>query len=362
MIVDKIICTNRFKKDVQKLIKKNKKYKDELKATINALAKGDYNTSNLRDHHELSGKYKGYEDVHFSKTDNNLILIYRIRTDGTILLLEIQRVVTHKELGQAKPLGKFMNYRDKEKEIYGESKTVITEAVELHDELNPKFWDSGMQLKPDVRQKILEIVDEFSDNVSEMVDIDFNPLDIYIVGSNASYNYTKYSDLDVHVVINFDTIDDNTGLVQSLMNFQKSAFNTGYDIQIYGTDVELYVEDINSSTMSNGIFSVMSDQWVKKPQPIEVPEIDIEDDVDEWKDLINEALDKNDPEEISDLIDDLYILRKNSLLSEGEFGKGNQTFKEIRNLGLLGDLKDAYMKLRSKELSLEQYKRVRRYY
>lgn len=230
----------------------------------------------------------------------------------------------------------------------------LIEAIELHDTLNPKFWKSDMQLKPDVRQKVLEIVDEFKENVKDMTDIELNPLDIYIVGSNASYNYTDKSDLDVHIVINFDTIDDNTGLVQSLMNFQKSEFNNGYDITIYDTDVELYVEDINSSTMSNGIFSVMQDQWIKKPEPIEVPEIEgLEDAVDEWKDKINAALDSKDPKEISKTIDDLYILRKNSLLSGGEFSEGNQIFKDVRNLGLLGDLRELYAKLRSKELSLE---------
>lgn len=231
----------------------------------------------------------------------------------------------------------------------------LTEAIELHDTLNPKFWKSDMQLKPDVRQKVLEIVDEFKENVTDMTGIELNPLDIYIVGSNASYNYTDKSDLDVHIVINFDTIDDNTGLVQSLMNFQKSEFNKGYDITIYDTDVELYVEDINSSTMSNGIFSVMQDQWIKKPEPIEVPEIEgLEDAVDEWKEKINAALDSKDPTQISKTIDDLYILRKNGLLSTGEYGKDNQTFKDVRNLGLLKDLKDSYMKLRSKELSLEK--------
>ena len=235
----------------------------------------------------------------------------------------------------------------------------LYEALEIHDELNPKLFNQNEKLKPDVRQKMLEIVDEFLDNVQSMTDITLNPIDIYLLGSNASYNYTQYSDADVHIVVNFDTIDDNTGLVQALMNLQKADFNSSYDVSIHGIDVELYVEDVRSSTMSNGIYSVMNDDWVKKPNPItDVPEIDIEDDLDEWKEKINDILSSNDRQKISDIIDELYILRKNSLLVDGnEFGKGNQIFKEIRNLGLLGDLKDKYMELRSKELSLEHYKR-----
>ena len=205
----------------------------------------------------------------------------------------------------------------------GESKEMIVEALEIHDELNPKLFDQNDKLKPDVRQKILEIVDEFLDNVQNMTEITLNPIDVYLLGSNASYNYTKYSDADVHIVINFDTIDDNTGLVQALMNLQKADFNSSYDVSIYGIDVELYVEDVRSSTLSNGIYSVMNDDWVKKPQPItDVPEIDIEDDLDEWKDKINDVLNSKDIDKIAKTIDDLYILRKNGLMTDGEYGKG----------------------------------------
>jgi len=237
------------------------------------------------------------------------------------------------------------------------TESLITEKLEVHKELNPKLWDTNMNLLPDVREKILEIVEEFRETIKGMTEIDINPIDIYLLGSNASYNYTSHSDIDVHIVVNFLTIDDNTGLVQTLMNFSKADFNESYDISIHGIDVELYVEDVNASTMSNGIYSVMTEEWIKKPEPIEVPEIDIEADIDEWKNKINEALDSKDPDKINKMVDDLYLLRKNGLLAEGEYGKGNQTFKEIRNLGLLSDLKDSYMKLRSQELSLENRQR-----
>lgn len=233
--------------------------------------------------------------------------------------------------------------------------SVIVEALEIHDKLNPKIWDSNDNLLPDVKDKILDIVDEFEKNVKEMTEIDLKPIDIYLLGSNASYNYTSHSDIDVHIVINFDLIDNNTGLVQSLMNLQKSEFNSNYDISIHGIDVELYVEDVRASTLSNGIYSVMSDEWIKKPEPItDVPEINIESEIDEWTEKIQDILDSDDADDISKAIDDLYLIRKNGLLSDGEYGKGNQLFKEIRNLGLLDDLKDAYIKVKSKDLSLEK--------
>lgn len=237
------------------------------------------------------------------------------------------------------------------------NKKIITEALEVHETLNPKIWDTNDNLLPDVRDKILEIVEEFKNTIKSMTEIELNPIDIYLLGSNASYNYTDHSDMDVHIVVNLEMIDDNVGLVQTVMNFSRSDFNSSYDLSIHGIEVELYVEDVNASTMSNGIYSVLHNEWIKKPQPIEVPEVDIEADIDEWKTRINDALDKKDTQLINDTIDALYLLRKNGLLAEGEYGKSNQIFKEIRSLSLLNDLKSEYMKLRSEELSLEHFSR-----
>ena len=50
--------------------------------------------------------------------------------------------------------------------------SVIVEALEIHDKLNPKIWDSNDNLLPDVKDKILDIVDEFEKNVKEMTEID----------------------------------------------------------------------------------------------------------------------------------------------------------------------------------------------
>lgn len=57
---------------------------------------------------------------------------------------------------------------------------------------------------------------------------------------------------------------------------------------------------------------------------------------------------------ISDFIEDLYDLRKESIAKDGEYGIGNLVFKEFRNRGYLDKLKDMKNEERSKELSLEK--------
>jgi tRNA(Glu) U13 pseudouridine synthase TruD len=75
----------------------------------------------------------------------------------------------------------------------------IEEDVEKHDELNPKLFDKDRKLKPEVREKLMEIADDFKSKLEED-EIKFKLKDVKIVGSNCSYNYNKDSDLDLHLV------------------------------------------------------------------------------------------------------------------------------------------------------------------
>lgn len=223
-------------------------------------------------------------------------------------------------------------------------------TLELHNELNPNIWDDN-KLRSDVRNKIFNIVNEFK----SYIDIPINIIDVQLVGSNCNYNYTKYSDLDIHIIINFDELSNNVDLMQTLFNAEKTNFNKDYDININGVNCEIYVEDVRSSAVSNGVYSVMQDCWIvfpKKTTNITIP--DYSDLFLQYKILVKNALSDNDvdEEQINDIINKLYLLRKNGLAQKGEFSKGNLVFKEIRNLGLLDKLKDKLLKLKSNSLSL----------
>ena len=228
---------------------------------------------------------------------------------------------------------------------------ILGERFEVHDTLNSKLWKND-RLIPEVKLTILDIVNQF---VSSCL-IPINVADIYLVGSQASFNYTNKSDLDVHIICNFNLIDCSKEVLQSAYNATKAKFNQDYDISIKGIEVELYVEDINSSVTSNGIYSVLQDTWIKFPKPLtDVPTFDLSTDVSDWTSKIDDAVASKDSENIVQLINNLYLMRKASLETDGEYGRGNQLFKEVRDLGLLDDLRDCYKKFRSKELSLESY-------
>ena len=221
--------------------------------------------------------------------------------------------------------------------------------MEIHSTLNQKLF-SGEKLKPEIKDRILKIVDAFVSDLTIKPDV----IDIQLVGSNVSYNYTPNSDLDVHIVTNFELLACDENLVQALYNAEKTNFNKNHDIKIKGINVELYVEDVKAGTASNGVYSVLEDDWVKFPKKLTgIKEYDLSREVGIWKDKIEDALSSGTEQEVKDIINRLYMIRKNSILIDGEYGKGNQLFKEIRNLGLLDELKEKVHELLSRELSLE---------
>ncbi len=234
----------------------------------------------------------------------------------------------------------------------------ITESFELHDTLNPKIWDGNI-LKSDVEEALIKIVSEYI-STSEVI-TENDVIDVNLVGSNASYNYTEESDLDVHIVVNMENISCDPELVQIACNSEKSSFNKNYDLSIKGIQVELYVEDVKASTESNGIYSLFKKEWIKFPTKIE--NIDYSKDqnfineLTEYKNRIENILSTSSRAiDIQDEINNLYNMRRESIMTEGEYGFGNQLFKEIRSLGLLDSLKNKKYELSSKELSLESKK------
>lgn len=224
----------------------------------------------------------------------------------------------------------------------------------MEGQLNPKIFNSSDVMIPEVRKSLLEVSSEFLKTICENSNICIDPVDIVLVGSNASYTYTDYSDIDLHIIVNFDWIDgDPDSLIQSYYNAEKNNFNIKYDFNIKGIDVEVYVEDIGQNTVSNGIYSVLNDRWIKFPQY--VSENTESYDLDVFDDVYNEvqsALSSGSVTQVKYTIDQLYLLRKYGLSNGGEHSNGNLIFKEIRNMGLLDELKDEYYKLISNEISV----------
>lgn len=234
----------------------------------------------------------------------------------------------------------------------------INEDIVVHNELNPKLFNKDQQLKSEISERIYKLVDLFLEDLSE-ANIKINIKDIILVGSNVNYNYTKDSDLDIHIIADTKSLSCPDNLYPALYSAYRSLFNKKYNINFYGIPVELYVEEEDTPRVSNGIYSVVQNSWISKPTMPKIPEVNQVAFLEKFKELEAEykelIKDENLEEEaVINFIEKLYDLRKQGLATEeGEFSIANLLFKEFRNKGYLDNLKELKNEIVSHKLSLE---------
>ena len=145
---------------------------------------------------------------------------------------------------------------------------VLEEDIEKHNELNSKLFDNENNLKENIKERILKIVKFFMQEAKEE-NIIFSVRDVLLIGSNCSYNYTKDSDLDVHIIIREDKKNPN---LQKELDLLRKIFNTNYNISVKKIPIELYVELDKTNANSKGIYSLKKG-WIKFPNKEEIPEL-----------------------------------------------------------------------------------------
>ena len=226
--------------------------------------------------------------------------------------------------------------------------SILKEAIELHETLNPLLWNEDNTLKPEVYEKLVDVYEEFI----RFIDIPLNIVDVEIVGSNASYNYNDTSDIDLHVIVNSEVNYMDKELLRLFYNSKKGSFNDDYDIDINGIPIELYIEDVKDGNATNGRLKKIKNEWVKFPEPISYDIPDISNELTVWAEKATNLLNSDDEVSILEFINELYMFRKLGLAENGEASIGNLVFKELRSMGILDDLKSKYYEIKSRKLSL----------
>lgn len=239
----------------------------------------------------------------------------------------------------------------------------IIDSFYLQKELNPKIWDKtnkeDYKLKSEIRKKLLSISDIFVD----YLDVPFFVHDILFIGSLAGYNWSEYSDFDIHVVIDLSDAGEKKELYEELFRLKKTIFNSKHDIKIKGYETELFVEDLNQGNVSMGVYSLVENKWLKSPEKenFTIDENKIKQKAEQWMDGIDDAIEKAENSNLSNAIkivdkykEKLRKYRTCGLKKEGEFSYENLVFKYLRRNGYISKLKDFKNKVTNKKLSLEQ--------
>lgn len=222
--------------------------------------------------------------------------------------------------------------------------------MKFHDKLCDKIFD-GFELKQEVKDKLNEISDAFI----EFLEVPEDAIkDVVLTGSMMSYNYTQYSDIDLHLLVDFDKVHEDCPIVEGYLLSKKSEFNKNHDIFIYGIPVEVYAESIDNTNVHNGLYSLRQDKWIDTPKKIPPTDNDgaVELKYNEYK-MAADIVD--DSEVAAELIKKIREMRKSGLEEVGEFSTENLTFKRLRDTGVIGKLMEIKKKGIDKQLSLESY-------
>jgi hypothetical protein len=246
----------------------------------------------------------------------------------------------------------------------------IINSFYLQDELNPDVWElpnekymgdieaQNYKLKPEIRERLLKVANLFID----YLDTDLFIQDVIFVGSLVGYNWSEFSDFDIHILIDMDE-SENREMTEELFRLKKTVFNAAHDITIKGFETELYVQDANEKNESQGVYSLLNNEWLKTAEKdnFKVDKKKLMTKVNQWMDIIDGVLENAEDEDIEDAVklvkkyrEKLRKYRTCGLKKEGEYSYENLVFKFLRRNGYIGKLENFKNEFVDKKLSLEQ--------
>lgn len=246
-----------------------------------------------------------------------------------------------------------------------EADDISLKSFEIQDELNPKFWINN-KINSRVRLKLMDLADEFYDSLNIKW---VKPKDIVLTGSIANYNWSKYSDVDVHILVDYKEVWEKTDFVKDYFDSKKQLWSEEHDtLKIYGFPVEMYVEDANVKNPNSGIYSLNKNKWIVEPNDFQDAELNEEfikntsaklmTEIDDIESDLKTEKDNHKLEVLSTkmkkLFDKLVKQRKESLEKHGEMGTYNIIWKVLRRSGYLDKIWEIINNIYNKVNSIKE--------
>ncbi len=240
----------------------------------------------------------------------------------------------------------------------------IINSFRLQQHLNSDIWENAetgdfniIKLDSEVRMHLLHIAKDFIESFKlEAIEIE----DVLFVGSLANYNWSSYSDVDLHVLIDKKALGDNEAVIDELFDAKKSLYLLKHDIKIKNFDVELYAQDVDEPLESQGQYSVLYSKWLQTPERDEfnLDKQAIIKKIKEFNKLLNtvESMEAGDAKvaRLHKLADKIKAYRKAGLKRGGELSNENLVFKYLRRSGFMGKLGDLKIQTKDSVLSVDE--------
>jgi hypothetical protein len=235
----------------------------------------------------------------------------------------------------------------------------IVKSFEPKDSLSDQIFeglDGKFSMRDDIRKRLIEISNDFIESFG----VEFFIHDVTLTGSLSNYNWSRYSDVDLHIIIDFDETEYPMNLVKEFFDAKERVWNEKHDIKIKGFDVEVYVQDLKQEHVSSGVYSILHNKWVIEPE-INKPNIDdrmILQKGEHYAKQIDSLIKKSSKINVLPMIDELRkkikTFRQSGLEQGGEYSYENLTFKLLRRNGYFGKLLKLKKDITDKKLSITQ--------
>ena len=235
----------------------------------------------------------------------------------------------------------------------------ILRSFDVKPSLVSGIWESNGRINKKVRQNLLKL----SNNFFKELEIDTEIKDIVLTGSVANYNWSKYSDIDVHIVVDYKDINEDEEFVRGYFMAKKNLWNENHDIQMFNFDVELYVQDDNETHHSSGLYSILKDTWLVTPNKKEViiDYDDIKSKSQGYIDILpylNTQLHRKNYTNVIELTDKikdrLKRMRQSGLEKNGEYSVENLSFKVLRRTNFIKQLNDIRTMAYDKQMTINK--------
>lgn len=210
-------------------------------------------------------------------------------------------------------------------------------SLVLKKELNPLIWDNNY-LREDIKNVLCPIIDEYYSYVTKDLD-EVKVIDVYFTGSLANYNWSTYSDVDIHIVSDYSKINSDVEFVSKYFKDRSELYSLKHQHCLGNFDVELNMNDIVPLRKNAGVWSMLDDIWIQEPN---IHEINIDYPLIKEKSAkIMNLIDNNinNPDVLKIIKKKISKMRNSSLDSEGEFANENLVFKLLRRSGYIDKLK-----------------------
>lgn len=223
----------------------------------------------------------------------------------------------------------------------------VLDSFKIKNTLNPEIWPEG-NLNPKVQKNLIKIANGFVKDINLPKGIIIK--DVIFTGSLANYNWSKFSDIDLHVILDFNQFDADPEIIQNYFNSQKTLWNQEHDITVFDYPVELYVQDTHAKLVSTAVYSVLRNEWIKKPkrEEFKLDKVAIKDKaqsfISQLKDIRDEYKDKQYQsvvDKVTRVKNKIKQMRKAGLESGGEFSLENLAFKVLRRTPFM-DILDSF--------------------